>query len=160
MNNNSSKKVITVIGLILGIFGLSSIIYRKYKKRKGNVSEGEPIKGNAQKSVDEREKEGENIIHVNLNDDCARKTKTQPIAVTFATEDDLIEYTLREILAEDEWRTYDEFIQRFVQTASLRCENTAWIESFPKTNEELNEVLKKYRLLEQFDAQLYNNYVK
>lgn len=152
---SSSSKILKLGGIIgLGIFGLAGLIY--WKRSIKNVSEVKGTEeGNAQKSEADPETTKESN-HGDIQPASARtKTKTE-----FNSPEELIENTLRTVLKENEFRSSDEFLEHFISRASTLCDDYSWFDYFPKSSNELREVLDKYGFLKQFDVQLYNKFMK
>ena len=148
MESNSSK-ILKISGILLGIFGLVSLIY--YRREKNVSSNVETQKSEGKDSSQDRTEE---------HDECPLKKEENHQRVSFSEPEDLLRYSIKESLMADEFNSKAEFLEKVITISSLLCDNYEWFNYFPKNSSELEEVLDRYGLLQQFNVQLYNKYKK
>ena len=152
MESNSSK-ILKISGILLGIFGLVSLIY--YRREKNVSSNVETQKSDGEDSRQEEKTEHDEHISALIKNDHKEAER-----LSFSDPDELIEYVLREVLKDKEFSSGEEFLEKVITMSSLLCENYEWFNYFPKNSSELGEILDKYGLRQQFNVQLYNKYTK
>lgn len=144
MESNSSK-ILKISGILLGIFGLVSLIY--YRRGKNVSSKVETQKSEGKDSSQECTEE---------HDERPLRKETNHQRVSFSEPEDLLVYSIKEVLTANEFSSRAEFLEKVITISSLLCDNYEWFNYFPKNSSELEEVLNRYGLLQQFNVQLYN----
>ena len=152
---SSSSKILKLGGIIvLGIFGLAGLIYVSRIK---NVSES----NKTEEDKDALKSDcGPETTEVTNHDEVIKPASVKPRPRTeFTNPEDLMEHALREVLKEEKFGSSDEFLENFISTASVLCEDISWFDYFPKNLEEMSTLLTKFGLNKEFEAKLYNKYI-
>jgi len=145
-----TKKEICIFGGIIGVITLAGLVYVKLKK---NVSKKEE---DTQKS-DLKPGETE-IKETSDNKKPEKRAPKQQGPVEFTDPEDLIKYILETEIEKADFASADDFISGMISIGLGVCSKDDWFGYFPKNKEELVAQLVNYRLLEKYDAIVYNNY--
>ncbi len=154
----SSLSKLAVLGtIILGFLGTTVLGLKKKDKNKEKTrKEDNNTKSNDVQRISENKTETAKEVSPAVATNERKQVALRRTIKTYNDVDDLLVDVLREVLKEAEFSNSTEFMGNFIQKSVVLCDNNNWYDYFPKNIEEMEDLLKKYNLFNEYNAIIFN----